>query len=179
MAERSPATEPRGLENLWHEEALRLRPKLTSVARRVVRNRAEAEEIADEAIARLVRKARGEGLPDEIAGWLHRTALRLAIDQARHWVRRQRPGWLHTVGRRTGVLSAEEELERRETGDRVWRTILELPRRQQGMKTRTFLSRISPILVIALVLLVLIVLGTEIGGMVRQHVAEFLTVRLG
>ena len=47
------------------------------------------------------------------------------------------------------------------------------------MKTRTFLSRISPILVIALVLVVLIVLGTEIGGMVRQHVAEFLTVRLG
>lgn len=47
------------------------------------------------------------------------------------------------------------------------------------METRTFLSRVSPILAIALLLLVLILLGIEIGGVVRQHVAEFLTVRLG
>ena len=47
------------------------------------------------------------------------------------------------------------------------------------MKTQTFLSRISPILAIAIVLLVLILLGTEIGEMVRQQVGQFLTVRLG
>lgn len=47
------------------------------------------------------------------------------------------------------------------------------------MKEQTFLSRISPILAIAVILLVLILLSTEIGEMVRQQVGQFLTVRLG
>ncbi len=113
----------------WYAVALGRRSTLVALARRVVRDPSEANDIADEALARLVEAVDSDGLPADVGGWLHRTTLRLAIDRARHWVRRQRPAWLYAVGTRPPVLSPSEELERQEARELVWRAILELPPR--------------------------------------------------
>ncbi|MCA8961554.1 MAG: hypothetical protein KDC38_13610, partial [Planctomycetes bacterium] len=88
----------------WWATALSARPRLISVARRVVRDPAEAEDVADEAIARLAAEFDRPTIAlvpiDNVVGWLHRTAVRLATDRARHWLRRQRPEWLADVASR-------------------------------------------------------------------------------
>ncbi len=131
MTAEQKAAPGRRERHVWYAVALGLRSKLASLARRVVRDPSEAEEVVDEALARLVQVAETDGLPDEIGGWLHRTSLRIAIDRARHWVRRQRPEWLYSVGQRPAVLSPSEELERQEAREAVWHAILELPPRQR------------------------------------------------
>ena len=118
----------------WPEEALRARPQLVSVARRVVRDRAEAEDAADEALARLsTAMANGEAI-DSIVAWLTRITLRIAVDRARAWVRRQRDGWRLDVAARSsarGAIDPGAALASVEARERIWRAILELPDRQR------------------------------------------------
>ena len=72
-----------GPESPWSDLALTARPQLVSVARRVVRDRDEAEDVVDEAIARLASQIdRGEAI-ETVVGWLHRTVLRISVDRAR------------------------------------------------------------------------------------------------
>ena len=115
----------------WEHDALEHRPRLVSLARRVVRQSAEAEEIADEAMARLVSEHRGGTPPREAAAWLHRTVLRLAIDSARRNARRGRH--LERISHEQSTVSPDpsESTERNELREAVWRGLLELPRRQQ------------------------------------------------
>ena len=126
-----PVPEPSPISPAWEQEAVRLRPRLVSVARRVVRNAPEAEDAADEALARLVRERQGDNPPARVTPWLHRTVLRIAIDRARAWVRRQDAR--HEVGRHAQRPSPgpEEEAQRRELREAVWRCVLELPPRQR------------------------------------------------
>ena len=125
-----------GPESPWSDLALTARPQLVSVARRVVRDRDEAEDVVDEAIARLASQIdRGEAI-ETVVGWLHRTVLRISVDRARAWVRRRRPSWQHDVSQRGGGRSAatpdpQAALESIEVRERLWHAILELPERQR------------------------------------------------
>ncbi len=115
----------------WSEEALASRPSLVSAARRVVRDATEAEDVADEAIARLAAAtAAGESI-ESVAGWLHRAALRISVDRARAWVRRRQEGWRHEAARRPTAPDPERVLEEVETRERLWLAVLELPDRQR------------------------------------------------
>lgn len=119
----------------WEREALAHRPRLVSLARRVVRQRAEAEEIVDEAMARLAREHsashHGAEPPREPVPWLHRTVLRLAIDSARRNARRGRHLERISYERAASAPDPSEGSQRRELREAVWRGLLELPRRQQ------------------------------------------------
>ena len=126
-----PVPEPSPISAAWEQEAVRMRPRLVSVARRVVRNSQEAEDAADEALARLVRERQGDNPPMRVAPWLHRTVLRIAIDRARAWVRRQEA--LQEVERhaRRPYPGPEEVARRRELREAVWGHVLGLPLRQR------------------------------------------------
>ena len=106
-----------------------MRSQLISVARRIVRDGGEAEDVADEAIARLVAEQRDGRTIDSVPAWLHRITLRLAVDRARAWVRRQRPEWQHDVARRPASPDPAAALESTEMRERVWLAILALPDR--------------------------------------------------
>ncbi len=99
------------------------------MARRVVRDASEAEDVADEAIARLTTEIQAGNRIDNIPAWLSRTALRVAVDRARAWVRRNRPEWLSIAASRASEVG--KALERTEVQERVWRHLLELPARQR------------------------------------------------
>lgn len=134
---RSPGSVPKGAPpgetpSSWEHAAVAFRGRLVSVARRVLRNRADAEETADEAIARLARSvAAGRG-PDDIEAWLVRTALRLAIDAARTRARRRRHLPVVAASDPEAVGRTDEDpraaAEREELREEVWRRVLELSR---------------------------------------------------
>ncbi len=118
----------------WSEIALAARPELVSIARRVVRDHSEAEDVVDEAIARLAATIDDGGAIDSIVGWLHRAALRIAVDRARAWIRRQRETWRYDVAQSSARRSAVDPsaaLDSVETRERLWCAILELPERQR------------------------------------------------
>lgn len=130
-APRGGEAEPVPAQTPWSEEAVAARAGLVSAARRVVRDRIEAEDVADEAIARLTAAlAAGEAI-DSVAGWLHRVALRVACDRARAWMRRQRDGWRRDASRRSAAPDPSRSLDDVETRERLWRAVLELPDRQR------------------------------------------------
>jgi RNA polymerase sigma-70 factor (ECF subfamily) len=92
-------------------------PRLLGVVTRVVGDRAEAEDVVQEAFARLDGQPVLERRPDDIAAWLHRVALNLAFNRVRdrrRWQdRAERGGRLHLAGAQTPepldeVIRAEE-----------------------------------------------------------------------
>ncbi len=114
----------------WERRALEARPRLVSIAERVLRHRGDAEDTADEAISRLARELRGGVQFVEIEPWLVRTTLHLAIDRARQWVRRNAK--LHDLWRsRRAESDPRAEAEKAEAREEVWRRILELPEKRQ------------------------------------------------
>lgn len=115
----------------WSESAIAARPGLVSAARRVVRDRGEAEDVADEAIARLAAAVEDGERIEAVTGWLHRTALRIAVDRARAWIRRNRPAWRHDVAARPEPPDPARALEGAELRERLWRAVLDLPERQR------------------------------------------------
>lgn len=62
--------------------------RITRVVARVVRDPARAEEIAVEAFWKLWLNRRAQG--EQAAGWVYRTAVRLALDELRRSARRSR-----------------------------------------------------------------------------------------
>ena len=124
-------TDRPGVVGGWESRISELRPRLVSVARRVVRDRHEAEDVADEVIGRLLALGPDADELRNVDAWLHRATLSLAIDRARSWVRRQKK--LAELARREAASPAPPEDavlggERREA---VWQALLDLPRRQQ------------------------------------------------
>jgi len=115
----------------WEAAALGARPRLVSAARRILRDPADAEDAADEAIARLLGELRTGVRILDPEPWLYRTTLRLAIDRARRWALAR--GKLRDVaGRREPTFRDPHDAARSaEARDEVWRRILELPDRQQ------------------------------------------------
>ncbi len=116
----------------WERDAIAFRGRLVSVASRVLRNRTDAEETADEAIARLAKAASASRLPDDVEGWLVRTALRIAIDAARTRARRRRHLPVVAASDPDAAGRAGDDprasAEREELREEVWRRVLELPR---------------------------------------------------
>ena len=116
-------------ETRWEEHAFALRPRLIAMARRVVRDQAEAEDVVDETISRLAEAHERGRPPDHTSAWLFRTATHLSIDRARRWLRQQR--FLERGPALRSVPGPEEAAERHELREAVWRSLLSLPRRQR------------------------------------------------
>lgn len=101
-------------------------PRITRVIARVIFDPARAEELAVDAFWKLSRtpQAQGEAAP----GWLHRTAVRLAIDELRRRARRARyEGVLMFVSR---PPTPDELFSATEEHGRVRRVLAALPVRQ-------------------------------------------------
>lgn len=111
--------------------ALSLRPRLVATATRVLRHRDDAEAVVDECVDRLHQELlREDREVRDVAAWLQRSVLHKAIDGARAWLRRQQHLERYGEARRQTGRS-DDALERAELQERVWRAILDLPRRQQ------------------------------------------------
>lgn len=120
-------------EHDWDRVAIAARGRIVSVARRVLRSAADAEDAADEAIARLTCAVRIDGhRVVDAEAWLVRTVLRVAIDRARQWVRRtQGLRDVYETRPRGESEDPREVVERLEAREEVWRCILALPERRQ------------------------------------------------
>lgn len=105
--------------------------RLVGVAARVVGERAQAEEIADDAFWKLYRLPRLQAPGNNIAGWLYRTVTRLALDGIRsrkrasagqlRWHRETADG--APMGGGSPVATPLRDLVEREEADRVRRTL--------------------------------------------------------
>ncbi len=122
---------PREVGKEWEDLVLAHRPRLRSAVYRILRNRDEAEDVADEAIARLVRtRSGGEDILD-VPAWLTRIGLNLAIERARQFVRRARKLADVEEMKRPSVTDPRVEVEKMEMREIMWRHILDLPVRKQ------------------------------------------------
>jgi RNA polymerase sigma-70 factor (ECF subfamily) len=111
------AIEAEGLDNVDDFETL-FRVHYERIARvivRVVRYPARAEEIAAEVFWKLWRNPKASGGP--AAGWLYRTAVRMALDELRRQARRTRhegqsASWRPPPRTPADVLAVSEERDR-------------------------------------------------------------------
>ncbi len=110
--------------------ALRHLPRVLAVAERMLGERAEAEDIAQEAMLRLWRRAE-DWQPDgaRLSTWLYRVAANLAIDR----LRRRRPGAPLAVleALPDPGPGAETALARRDRAAALDAALLALPERQR------------------------------------------------
>ncbi|HLS58020.1 MAG TPA: RNA polymerase sigma factor [Paracoccaceae bacterium] len=110
--------------------ALRHLPRVLAVAERMLGERAEAEDIAQEAMLRLWRRAE-DWQPDgaQLSTWLYRVAANLAIDR----LRRRRPGAPLAVleALPDPGPGAETALARRDRAAALDAALLALPERQR------------------------------------------------
>jgi RNA polymerase sigma-70 factor (ECF subfamily) len=79
------------------------------VAYSVLRSRADAEDVAQDALVRAFRNLHSLRDPGALKGWLVRTAFRLALDEGR---RRQRRGERGCVGEPAAPGTPADELQR-------------------------------------------------------------------
>ncbi|HLW78918.1 MAG TPA: sigma-70 family RNA polymerase sigma factor [Terriglobia bacterium] len=96
-----------------------------SVAMGVVHNRADAEDVAQEALIRAYRNFKRLREPAAFRGWLVRIAWRLAIDHRRSAGRREQRE-LESFDPPAGP-DVEQLAAAREFGERLWRAVDELP----------------------------------------------------
>lgn len=78
----------------------------TRLVQRIVGSNGSAEEIASEVFLKLLQNPRLLAAEHNVAGWLHRTATRAALDAVRRQQRRQRWEWLLHIDR---VLDPHKE----------------------------------------------------------------------
>jgi RNA polymerase sigma-70 factor (ECF subfamily) len=139
-----PGTERRGADR--EDEALLVRvasrdpaafrlivdrhmPRLIMLARRLLRDDAEAEDVAQEAMLRLWRLGQGlEVGPAGVGPWLKRVVSNLAIDKLRV---RGRVDVTDEVPEQPQAADQLRRLERRELADRVEEALRGLPDRQR------------------------------------------------
>ena len=99
------------------------------IAYGVLRNRADAEEIAQEACARAFRRFHQLRERDRFRSWLTRMAWRLAIDRWR--ADRRRAVREDATSRRAESSNSEDVVIARERSALVWRAIDSLPEKQR------------------------------------------------
>jgi RNA polymerase sigma-70 factor (ECF subfamily) len=103
-------------------------PLAFRVARSVLRNTADAEDVAQEALLRAFRRAHHLREPERFRGWLVRIAFRLALDRARSAKRReQRETLWSRPERRAPQATAEDLVARNQFQQRLERAMDELP----------------------------------------------------
>jgi RNA polymerase sigma-70 factor (ECF subfamily) len=114
-----------GLEGEFEERLAELSTLAFRVAWGVLRQRQDAEDVAQEALVRAYRKLPSLRDRERVRAWLVRIAWRLAIDHRRSGRRRERRE-LQAVALAPRA-SAEQELAAGQFRDRLWRAIDELP----------------------------------------------------
>ena len=103
-------------------------PLAFRVARGVLRNTADAEDVAQEALLRAFRRFKHLRERDRFRAWLVRIAFRLALDRARSAKRReQRETLWSRPERRPPAANAEDLAARSEFAHRLERALDELP----------------------------------------------------
>jgi RNA polymerase sigma-70 factor, ECF subfamily len=111
IAENEAAEAPFDLEAVFCAEYARI----ARIIARVVRDRARAEELAVEVFLKLSRNQQAQG--ENTGGWLHRVAVRVALDELRRQERRSRyerlAGWFsHKNPTPEDIRAAVEERDR-------------------------------------------------------------------
>jgi RNA polymerase sigma-70 factor, ECF subfamily len=105
-----------------------MRPLAFRVARGVLRNTADAEDVAQEALLRAYRRFRHLRERDRFRGWLVRIAFRLALDRLRTAKRREiRETMWARPDRSAPVASAEDMAARSQFEEQLERAMDELP----------------------------------------------------
>jgi RNA polymerase sigma-70 factor (ECF subfamily) len=124
VAESAAETVPFDIDSMFRAQFVRI----ARVVARVVRDSARAEELAVEAFVKLWRTPQAHG--DHAEAWLHRTAVRLGLDELRRQMRRARfEQWLRFT-RPTPAPSPEELHSAAQEQMRVRQVLAALPRRQ-------------------------------------------------
>jgi RNA polymerase sigma-70 factor (ECF subfamily) len=109
--------------------------RLVGVAARLVGERAQAEEIADDAFWKLYQRPRLQAPGNNVAGWLYRTVTRLALDRLRSRKRASdgQQRWQQETGVPGGAAGPLQELLRRQEAERVRATLRQLKPAQAQM----------------------------------------------
>lgn len=154
MSERDPDAEL--VERVAQNDASAIRqlvarklPRLLALAARMLGDRMEAEDVAQETFVRVWKQAphwrEGEARFDT---WLHRVAMNLCYDRLR--VRRETPDETATdpdgvadEGERIGIGGPEAVLEARQHGARVREALAALPARQREALVLTYYQELS------------------------------------
>jgi RNA polymerase sigma-70 factor, ECF subfamily len=104
-------------------------PTVLAIARRMLRDQAEAEDVAQDTMLRLWRNAAGLELgPQGVRPWLRRVASNLCIDRVRA---RRNTSVMEEVPEETAPPTQFRELAERELGARVEDALQALPERQR------------------------------------------------
>lgn len=100
-------------------------PQLKAFALVAVRDDDAADDLVQETFLRFVRHLRGDGVPDNIPGWLHRVCANLIISRGRRQSVAGRKKSL--LVDRTVVMSPEDHVVRMDESARLRDALAELP----------------------------------------------------
>jgi RNA polymerase sigma-70 factor, ECF subfamily len=115
---------------LFEQHLAECGPLAFRVARGVLRNTADAEDVAQEALLRAYRRFRHLRERDRFRAWLVRIAFRLALDRVRSAKRREmREAMWARPERKAPVASAEDLAVRSQFEEQLERALDELPER--------------------------------------------------
>lgn len=120
-----------------------LAPRLVRAATRILADPAEAEDVAQETLARVWTKAPGWNLlgPAKIETWAHRVAINLSVDRLRRRARldlSDEPPDLPDEG-----PGPATDLETRQTAAQVQAAVADLPDRQRAALTLVHFEELS------------------------------------
>ena|SRR5206468_9079393 len=121
----SLASDEAGLDRAFEERLQDSSTLAFRIAYGVLRNREDAQEVAQEAFTRAFRRYRQLKDPHRFRAWLTRTTWRLAIDRWR--VDRRRVAREQATFDAPPVSTTEEVVLARERSEQVWRAIDRLP----------------------------------------------------
>lgn len=116
-----------GFERLFNAEYQRV----VSIAHRVLRDRSEAEDVAQEVFLEFHRKH--SPLADYAPAWLHRAATHAALNQIRGRRRRESRELRDYAGRPEAAPGADELIERSEDRRMVREALARLPKRSAAV----------------------------------------------
>ncbi len=149
--------------------------RMLSLARRMLGNRADAEEVAQEVFLRVWTHAhRWEPGGAQFGTWLHRVATNLCLDRLR------RHGWenIDSVPEpQSEAPNPHEELERQDLARRVDLALQSLPPRQRAAVTLTHYQGLSNIEAAAILEITVEAVESLLGRARRQLRAALATER--
>lgn len=116
-----------GFERLFNAEY----PRVVSIADRVLRDQAAAEDVAQEVFLEFSRKH--SPLADYAPAWLHRAATHAALNQIRTRRRRESRELQEHAGRPESAPGADELLERSENRRMVREALARMPKRSAAV----------------------------------------------
>jgi len=114
-----------GITETWLGQ---MRPKMVTLARRFLWNTDDAEEVAQEALALIWRRAHQLRKAGTQEAWLYRTAINLSISRLRHKQIRAR---IVPMAEPPDRVNVSRQQETDELAEKVRRVIAELPDRQK------------------------------------------------